>query len=235
VNRFDVSVYAIRRRSGRRRPFEVRWRAAGRSRSKSFITRKLADSYRAELVRAARNGPGVRPADRRADGMEPPGTRDRHLVPGSHRVRGDEMAVAGCALPGQPGRSARHGHARTGQEGRVQAARSARTAHGLVSARLQSSPPSRTGQRMRADPGLGTAGITARRLPQRAGRPARRARGADVPAGRQPGRPPTPSSASAPSCTARSATRPRPGCCRTTRWTPSPGKCRDRRQPSTPW
>jgi len=56
VNRFDVSVYAIRRRAGRRRPFEVRWSAAGRSRSKSFITRELADSYRAELVRAARTG-----------------------------------------------------------------------------------------------------------------------------------------------------------------------------------
>ena len=56
MNKFDVSVYAIRRRAGRRRPFEVRWRAAGRSRSKSFITRKLADSYRAELVRAARTG-----------------------------------------------------------------------------------------------------------------------------------------------------------------------------------
>ena len=56
MNRFDVSVHAIRRRPGRRRPFEVRWRAAGRSKSKSFITRKLADSYRAELVRAARMG-----------------------------------------------------------------------------------------------------------------------------------------------------------------------------------
>jgi hypothetical protein len=56
VNGFDVSVYAIRRRAGRRRPFEVRWQAAGRSRSKSFITRRLADSYRAELVRAARMG-----------------------------------------------------------------------------------------------------------------------------------------------------------------------------------
>jgi integrase len=56
VNGFDVSVYAIRRRPGRRKPFEVRWRAAGRSRSKSFTTRKLADSYRAELVRAARMG-----------------------------------------------------------------------------------------------------------------------------------------------------------------------------------
>jgi hypothetical protein len=56
MNRFDVSVNAIRRRPGRRRPFEVRWRAPGRSKSKSFITRKLADSYRAELVRAARMG-----------------------------------------------------------------------------------------------------------------------------------------------------------------------------------
>jgi hypothetical protein len=56
VNRFDVSVYAIRRRPGRRRLFEVRWQSAGRRRSKSFITRKLADSYRAEHVRAARMG-----------------------------------------------------------------------------------------------------------------------------------------------------------------------------------
>jgi hypothetical protein len=56
VNRFNISVYAIRRRAGRRKPFEVRWQAAGRSKSKSFITRKLADSYRAELVRAARMG-----------------------------------------------------------------------------------------------------------------------------------------------------------------------------------
>jgi hypothetical protein len=39
VNRFDVSVYAIGRRAGRRRPFEVRWSAADRSRSKSFVTR----------------------------------------------------------------------------------------------------------------------------------------------------------------------------------------------------
>ena len=56
MDRFDALVYAIRRRPGRRRRFEVRWRAAGRARSKSFITRPLADSYRAELVRAARKG-----------------------------------------------------------------------------------------------------------------------------------------------------------------------------------
>ena len=55
---FDVRMHAIRRRPGRRRPFEVRWHAAGRARSRSFITRGLADSYRAELTRAARQGLG---------------------------------------------------------------------------------------------------------------------------------------------------------------------------------
>lgn len=79
MNRFDVSVHAIRRRDGRRKPFEVRWRAAGRSRSKSFTIRRLADSYRAELVRAARMGL-VRSADRRAGGMARPRTRGCHLV-----------------------------------------------------------------------------------------------------------------------------------------------------------
>jgi integrase len=55
VNLFDVRVFAIRRRQARR-PYEVRWRVASRDQSKSFITRALADSYRAELVRAARKG-----------------------------------------------------------------------------------------------------------------------------------------------------------------------------------
>jgi hypothetical protein len=54
---FEVRVFAIRRRPGRR-SFEVRWRVAGRDRSRSFATRGLADSYRAELVRAARKGTG---------------------------------------------------------------------------------------------------------------------------------------------------------------------------------
>jgi hypothetical protein len=56
VSTFDVRIYAIRRRRNRRRPFEVRWHAAGRARSRSFATRALADSYRAELLRAARRG-----------------------------------------------------------------------------------------------------------------------------------------------------------------------------------
>jgi hypothetical protein len=55
VSSFDVRVFAIRRRPGRK-TFEVRWRVAGRDRSRSFMTRALADSYRAELVRTARTG-----------------------------------------------------------------------------------------------------------------------------------------------------------------------------------
>jgi len=62
VNAFDVRIYTIRRRKGRRRPFQVRWQAAGQTRSKSFPTRGLADSYRAELVRAARQGLEFDPA-----------------------------------------------------------------------------------------------------------------------------------------------------------------------------
>src|ERR1019366_6781137 len=43
VGSFDVRVFAIRRRPGRR-VFEVRWRVAGGDKSRSFITRALADS-----------------------------------------------------------------------------------------------------------------------------------------------------------------------------------------------
>jgi integrase len=62
VNPFDVRIHAIRRRKARRRPFEVRWRVAGCDKSRSFITRALADSYRAELIRAARQGLEFDPA-----------------------------------------------------------------------------------------------------------------------------------------------------------------------------
>jgi len=61
VSSFDVRVFAIRSRPGRT-AFEVRWRVAGCDRSRSFITRPLADSYRAELVRAARKGAEFDPA-----------------------------------------------------------------------------------------------------------------------------------------------------------------------------
>ena len=53
MSSFDIRVFAIRRRPGRE-TFEVRWRVAARDKSRSFITRALADSYRAELIRPAR-------------------------------------------------------------------------------------------------------------------------------------------------------------------------------------
>ena len=61
MSSFDLRVFAIRRRPGRRM-FEVRWRVAGRDKSRSFITRALADSYHAELVRAARRGQEFSPS-----------------------------------------------------------------------------------------------------------------------------------------------------------------------------
>jgi hypothetical protein len=61
MSSFNVRVFAIRRRPGRK-AFEVRRRVADRDKSRSFTTRALADSYRAELVRAARQGQAFDPA-----------------------------------------------------------------------------------------------------------------------------------------------------------------------------
>ena len=61
MNGFDVRVFAIRRRPGRE-TFEVRWRVAAPGKSRSFMTRAPADSYRAELIRAARRGLEFDPA-----------------------------------------------------------------------------------------------------------------------------------------------------------------------------
>jgi hypothetical protein len=83
MSSFDVRVFAIRRRAGRA-AFEVRWRVAGRDRSRSFMTRALADSFRAELVRAARRGAGFDPATGEPGSWTAPGpepvTWYRHAV-----------------------------------------------------------------------------------------------------------------------------------------------------------
>jgi hypothetical protein len=168
VNGFDVSVHAIRRRTGRRKPFEVRWRAAGRSRSKSFITRKLADSYRAELVRAARMGLDFDPLT---------GEPTAWNLPEPAIVTWYQEATA-FAVMKWPSLAV---HSR------------ASLADALATV---------------------TPALT---RPWTAAWP-----------------PPTPSSASASSCTARSATRSRAACCRTTHWTPSPGRYLDRQRPSIP-
>ena len=94
MSAFDVRIHAIRRRPDRRRPFEVCWHAGGRARSRSFITRGLADSYRAELIRAARKGRDFSPGT-----GEPASWNTRANPPPSagwstQRPTCDEMALA---------------------------------------------------------------------------------------------------------------------------------------------
>ena len=100
MNVFDVRIHAIRRRVGRRRPFEVRWHAAGRAQSRSFITRGLAEGYRAKLVRAARRGLDFSPAT-----GEPARWADRETAGVSwlehaSAYGGDEVAARRRSHPG---------------------------------------------------------------------------------------------------------------------------------------
>src|SRR5258705_5671213 len=112
MNAFDVRIHTIRRRKNKRRPFEVRWRVAGRDKSKSFLTRALADSYRAELVRAARQGLEFDPAtgEPRWAGPEPAvttwlehavgyaGMKWPRLAPHSRASLADALATVTVAL-----------------------------------------------------------------------------------------------------------------------------------------
>jgi hypothetical protein len=72
---------------------EVRGHAAGRSRSKSFGARGLADSYSAEVVRFARRAWHSTPA---------PGSLSPELVPACGRLHSDEMATCSAAGPSPP-------------------------------------------------------------------------------------------------------------------------------------
>jgi integrase len=55
---YDFQPWEIRKRSDRKKPWEVRWAVGGasKSKSKSFLTKALADAYRAKLMAAARAG-----------------------------------------------------------------------------------------------------------------------------------------------------------------------------------
>jgi len=55
VSTYDIRFWDIRRRD-RKLPYQLRWTVAGRQHSQSFATKALAESYRADLVKAARNG-----------------------------------------------------------------------------------------------------------------------------------------------------------------------------------
>jgi integrase len=119
MSSFDVRVFAIRRRVGRA-AFEVRWRVAGRDRSRSFMTRALADSFRAELVRAARRGAGFdsatgEPGSWTAPGPEPvtwyrhavayAQVKWPHLAPHSRASLADALATVTPLLTRDTGRT----------------------------------------------------------------------------------------------------------------------------------
>ena len=63
MNAFDVRIHAIRRRPDRRRPFEVRWHAAGRARSRSFITRGPGGQLPCRAHPRCPQRPGLQPWD----------------------------------------------------------------------------------------------------------------------------------------------------------------------------
>jgi integrase len=119
MSSFDVRVFAIRRRAGRA-AFEVRWRVAGRDRSRSFMTRALADSFRAELVRAARRGAGFDPATGEPGSWTAPGPEPvtwyrhavayaqvkwPHLAPHSRASLADALATVTPLLTRDTGRT----------------------------------------------------------------------------------------------------------------------------------
>ena len=133
MSSFDVRVFAIRRRPGRK-SFEVRWRVAGRDRSRSFMTRALADSYRAELVRAARKGLAFAPGTGEPESWAAPEPQPvtwyqhavayaemkwPHLAPHSRASLADALATITPLLtretsrrpPAQTLRAALYGHA----------------------------------------------------------------------------------------------------------------------------
>jgi hypothetical protein len=160
---FDVRVFAIRRRPGRR-VFEVRWRVAGRDRSRSFITRALADSYRAELVRTARKGAGFNPATGGPAGWAAPEpvtvTWYQHavayaemkwprLAPHSRASLADALAIVTPLLTKETGhrppdgtlRGALYGHAFNIQQRRSRAGSGHRQRAGLAGTRVASGWP----------------------------------------------------------------------------------------------
>jgi len=123
MSAFDVRIHAIRRRPDRRRPFEVRWHAGGRARSRSFITRGLAEGYRAELIRAARQGLDFKPWDGGTGVLGRARGRHHQLAGARGRLRCDEMAPGGSLHPGRDRRCAGHHypgslHARAGRAAR---------------------------------------------------------------------------------------------------------------------
>ena len=58
MSSFDVRFWKIEARKGKGTTYRVRWIVAGRPFGESFLTMALAESFRAKLITAARNGEG---------------------------------------------------------------------------------------------------------------------------------------------------------------------------------
>lgn len=52
----DVVIWSIRNRKGRAKPYQLRWKVGTEPKSKAFLTRALADNFRADLLKAAKKG-----------------------------------------------------------------------------------------------------------------------------------------------------------------------------------
>jgi integrase len=61
LSSYDVRFWKIEVRKNRRTPYRVRWTVAGQQFSDSFLTMALAESFRAQLIGAARKGEGFDP------------------------------------------------------------------------------------------------------------------------------------------------------------------------------
>ena len=55
MSSYEFRMWGIRKRN-RQKPYQVRWLVAGRAHAETFVTRALAESFRAELMAAARAG-----------------------------------------------------------------------------------------------------------------------------------------------------------------------------------
>ena len=62
MSTFNVRLWDIRKNEGKRRPYEVRWIVGGREKSRSFVTKLLAEGFRGDLMKALRQGEPFDPA-----------------------------------------------------------------------------------------------------------------------------------------------------------------------------
>ncbi|WP_040477361.1 tyrosine-type recombinase/integrase [Longispora albida] len=53
---YKVKFWSVRKRAGRAQPWEFRWVVGGKEHSESFLTKPLAENFKSDLMRAAREG-----------------------------------------------------------------------------------------------------------------------------------------------------------------------------------